>query len=431
MKRVNIFNTTRILTFIPLLHEFYRFITESSIHNIPGKIPHVGLSHSFLESVNFRCKPYKLMKNILAIALLLIGSTGFAQLTAPPSGDNQKSVVTQYIGPVSVTVTYNSPDVHAPNGDDRTGKIWGEVAHYGFIDQGFGSSKAAPWRAGANENTIITFSHDVKIDGKELKAGTYGLFLAVEKEGPWTWIFSKNSSSWGSYYYDAKEDALRAQTQAVDAPYTEFLTYGFEDRKSNSTTAYLQWEKKKVPFKIEVPNMTDLYVNIMRNELRTNKGFDYNNIQNAARYCAQNNVNLEEALVWADAAINAPLGREEFATLQTKATVLRALKRDDEADKVMDKAITLPSAVVGAVHQYGRTLLSAGKKEKAMEVFKLNQKLHPEEKFTTYVGLARGFEAMGDKKNAIKNWEIAIKNLPENQKPNLALYEAELKKLKG
>ena len=136
------------------------------------------------------------MKKFLAITLIfLAGGTAFAQITLPPSGDNQKSSVTQWIGPVSVTVTYSSPNVHGPNGDDRKGHIWGELVHYGFVDQGFGSSKAAPWRAGSNENTIITFSHDVTISGKELKAGTYGLFLDVEKEGDWNWIFSKNSTS--------------------------------------------------------------------------------------------------------------------------------------------------------------------------------------------------------------------------------------------
>ncbi len=111
-------------------------------------------------------------------------------------------------------------------------------------------------RGGSNENTTITFSHDVKIGGKDIGAGTYGVFLDVEKEGAWSWIFSKNSTSWGSYFYDPKEDVLRVQTTAIDAPYTEWLTYGFEDRGPSSTTAYLQWEKKQVPLKIEVPNST-------------------------------------------------------------------------------------------------------------------------------------------------------------------------------
>jgi tetratricopeptide (TPR) repeat protein len=373
------------------------------------------------------------MKKFIAIALLtFIAGKGFAQgLTLPPSGDNQKASVIQNIGPVTVTINYSSPNVHAPNGTDRKGHIWGELVHYGFIDQGFGPAKAAPWRAGSNENTTITFSHDVKIGGKDLKAGTYGLFLDVEKDGLWTWIFSNNSKSWGSYYYNQGEDALRIQAAPQDAAYTEFLTYGFDDREANAAVAYLQWENKKIPFKIEVPNVNDLYVGIIRNELRGNVGFDYKNIMAAAQFCARNKINLEEALVWADAAINPPLGTEEFGSLQTKAMVLRAMNKNDEAETVMAKAINHPTASVQGIHQYARTLLSEGKKEKALEVFKLNRQRHPEDTFTTYVGLARGFTAVGDTKNAIKNWETAIKNIPENQKPNLAAYEAELKKLKG
>lgn len=375
------------------------------------------------------------MKKFLAIVLLtFVGGEIFAQgqaLSIPPSGGNQKSRVTQWIGPVEVTINYSSPNVTAPNGESRKGKIWGGPAHYGFIDQGFGTSKAAPWRAGANANTTISFSHDVKIDGKDLKAGTYGLFLAVEKEGPWTWIFSNNSASWGSYYYSPEEDALRVQSTPVDCEYTEYLTYGFDTRELSTATAYLQWENKRAPFKIDVPNVNELYVGLMRNELRNFAGFDYRNIQQAVMFCVNNKINLEEALTWADAAINPPLGVEEFASLQTKANVLRALNRESEADALMATAINHPTATVQGIHQYARTLLNAGKKEKALEVFKLNRQRHPDDKFTTYVGLARGYTAVGDNKNAIKNWEIAIKNLPENQKQNLALYEGELKKLKG
>ena len=373
------------------------------------------------------------MKKLLTIPLVLVACCSFAQITTPPAGDNQKCSVTQGIGLATITITYSSPDVHGLSGEDRKGHIWGELVHYGFIDQGFGTSKSAPWRAGANENTIITFSHDVKINGQDLKAGSYGLFLDVEKEGPWRWIFSKNSTSWGSYFYDPKDDALRVETTPTDAPYTEWLTYGFDDRMTTSTSAFLQWENKRMSFKVEVPNINELYVNKMREELRgTPTGFNYQGWMAAAQFCARNKINLEEALTWSDIAIKGPfVGQEDFSSLETKAVVLQAMGRDKEADEIMDKAIKMPSATTQSIHQYARTLLNAGKKEKAMEVFKLNRQLHPEDKFTTYVGLARGYTAMGDKKNAIKNWEIAIKNLPENQKANESFYKAELEKLKG
>jgi hypothetical protein len=366
----------------------------------------------------------------LSMCMLLTGWSIAQTLSQPPSGDNQKSSITQWIGPVKVNISYSSPDVTGPNGEDRKGHIWGELVPYGFIDQGFGTSKAAPWRAGANENTTITFSHDVKVEGKDLKAGTYGLFLAIEKTGPWTWIFSKNSTSWGSYFYDIKEDALRVTVTPLDAPHKEWLTFGFEDRLPNSASAYLRWDNKRVPFKIEVPNVAELYVSKMREELRSYPGFDYRNWSTAAQYCAQNKINLEEALTWADAAMSPTIGGvEDFNGLSTKANVLRAMGREADAMPLMDKAIKIPNTPVGAIHQYARGLLTAGLKEKAMEVFQYNAKIHPEDKFTTNVGLARGYTALADKKNAIKHWELAIKNIPADQKANIGFYEGELKKV--
>jgi hypothetical protein len=372
------------------------------------------------------------MKNVLLITLFCcLISIVRAQITLPPNGENQKASVSQWMGPVEVRITYSRPDVHAPDGRDRKDHIWGQLVAYGFTDQGFGTSKAAPWRAGANENTTITFSHDVKVEGKELKAGTYGFFIAVEKEGPWTLIFSNNSESWGSFFYNPAEDALRVQVNAEDAVYTEWLTYGFEDCTRGAAKAFLQWENKKVPFKIEVPQVNELYISTIRNELRSAPGFSWQSWTQAASFCVFNKINLEEALTWADNAISLPfIGQENFNTLQVKSNVLNALNRTEEANKVMDKAINHPTANVQGIHQYGRSLIAAGKPEKAMEVFQLNRKRNPDDLFTTFVGLARGYEALGDKKNAIKNWEIAIKNIPANQKQNTALYEGELKRLK-
>jgi len=358
-----------------------------------------------------------------------------SELSIPPNGDNQRAEVSQWIGLVKITIAYHSPNVHGGGGKDRTGHIWGELIPYGFFDEGFGPSRATPWRTGANESTTITLSHDVKVEGKELKAGAYGLFLKLEKDGPWMWIFSNNSTGWGSYQYDPKDDALRVTVNPQDAPYTEFMTYGFDERRSSSALAFLQWEKKRIPFKIEVPNVNELYVAQMRKELQGWPGFNYQTWQTAAQFCADNKINLEEALTWAEKAISEPFrnaarGREEFSTLQTKAAVLRAMGRDAEADVVMEKAIRLPGTDVLAIHIYAVGFLRAGKNEKALEIFKFNQQQHPEEKFWTYLGLARGYTALGDRDNAIKNWEIALRNVPPAQKAQMPAYENALKKLK-
>src|SRR5215475_9070498 len=124
---------------------------------------------------------------------VMIASHVFAQvlpLTLEPDGGNKKASVSEQIGIVKIEIKYSRPGVKG-----REGKIWGTpVAHYGFVDQGHGTSYAAPWRAGANENTIMSFSLPVKIEGRDLPAGTYGFFIALGPEESML-IFSKVNNS--------------------------------------------------------------------------------------------------------------------------------------------------------------------------------------------------------------------------------------------
>jgi hypothetical protein len=358
-----------------------------------------------------------------------------SELATPPNGNNERAEVSQWIGLVKISIDYHAPNIHGGGGADRAGHIWGELISYGFPDPGFGPSHAAPWRVGANETTTITLSHDVKVEGKDLKAGTYGLFLDLEKSGPWTWIFSKAAKGWGSFQYDPKDDVLRVPADPVDAPYTEFMTFGFDERRPASSVAYLQWEKKRIPFKIEVPNINQLYVDQMREDLLSWPGFNYQNWQTAAQFCADNKINLEEALVWAEKAILEPfrgatVGVEDFSTLSTKAAVLDAMGRTAESDAVMDNALALPDITMFNMHFYGAGLLRASRADRALKIFLLNQQRHSEEKFWTYLDLARAYTALGDKPNAIKNWEIAIANIPENRKFMLPQFQATLKRVR-
>src|SRR5262249_1615268 len=112
---------------------------------------------------------------LVTCALLLVATASrcqeLAEIPLPPNGDAEKAEVSQWIGLVRVSITYHSPRVHRPADNDRTGHIWGQLVKYGFFDEGFGPSTATPWRAGANESTTISVSHDVKVEGKDLKAG--------------------------------------------------------------------------------------------------------------------------------------------------------------------------------------------------------------------------------------------------------------------
>ncbi|WPP48816.1 DUF2911 domain-containing protein [Catalinimonas niigatensis] len=360
----------------------------------------------------------KLLYPLLAFSLawLIALPQVIAQsVTLPPSGDNQKSIVTQYIGSLAhVTLQYNSPNVTAPDGEDRRGKIWGtEVAHYGLINLGFGTAEAAPWRAGANENTTITFSDDMEVEGKSIPAGTYGLHMIVEENQPWVLILSKNASAWGSYFYDEREDALRVEVKPEASEFHEWLTYEFVDRQPEQTTVAMMWENVKVPFTVSVPDVKKLYVDNMRKELQSSGGFSWQGWNQAATYCLMNDTNLEEALTWADNAVSMPyIGQENFTTLQTKASILSKLDRTAEADQIMMQAINHATATPLQIHAYGRQLISQGETEKALEIFQLNAKKYPDT-WPVNVGLARGYSATGDYKKAIKHAKMAAQEAPD------------------
>jgi hypothetical protein len=368
-----------------------------------------------------------MVKNILRICVFTLGLlipilVSAQKITTPPSGGNQKAVVTQYMGFVFTTITYSSPDVHSSTGENRTGHIWGELVPYGAKNLNFGSSSAenpSPWRAGANENTTITFSENVLVEGISIPAGTYGLFMEPgEKE--WVIIFSKNSNSWGSYYYSKEEDQARVTVMVNESEFNEYLTYEFTERKLESCVAVLKWENIKVEFKISIPDFTNLYISRMRSDLRSDIGFQWNNWVEAANFCLDHQTNLEEALDWATMALEGPyVGEENFTTLQTKGLVLLAMGKEIEAEKYILKAVNHPTASPGKVHQFGRGLIKKGNSKLALNVFKANHK-NSNGAWPTNVGLARGYSAVGDYKLAIKYSKRALKIVPdEENKMNL------------
>jgi tetratricopeptide (TPR) repeat protein len=350
---------------------------------------------------------------ILLITLSIVSTSHLqAQLTTLPDGGNKKAEVSERIGITDVTLNYDRPGVKG-----REGQIWGKLVPEGYVDQGFGTSKAAPWRAGANENTIIEFSTDVLVEGQALPAGKYGFFVAYTPS-ECTLIFSHNCSSWGSFFYDPKEDALRVKVKPVAMDKAvEWLKYEFSDEKENAATIALQWEKLSIPFKVET-DYPKLQLESFRRELRSNKGFTWNAWMQAAQFCAQRNIDLEEGLTWANAAVNPPIGEKNFQSLSTKAQVLTALNRKDEADASMKEA--LPLAREAEVHVYGRQLLTQKRAKDALEVFKMNYDKHPND-FTTNMGMARGLSANGDYKKALEFMKKAEAQAPDKiNKDNIA-----------
>jgi len=164
-------------------------------------------------------KQLKLYSIVLMLALVTGSGLNAQNQISTPRIPSPAARVHQVVGASYISIDYSRPSIVATNGDDRTGNIWGVMIPYNFDYQSsFGNKKPLPWRAGANENTVIRISHDARIEGKPLKAGTYGLFITIKEDGGAMVIFSKDTASWGSFYYEESRDALRVTVETEVTP---------------------------------------------------------------------------------------------------------------------------------------------------------------------------------------------------------------------
>jgi tetratricopeptide (TPR) repeat protein len=327
----------------------------------------------------------------LALTAVAAAQTDFYTITAPRQ--SQRALVSQRLGITDVTVTYHRPLV-------KGRKIWGDVVPWGQV-----------WRAGANENTVFTVTDPVMIEGQPLPEGSYGVHM-IPAEGSFTVIFSKNWTSWGSFSYDEKEDALRVNVKTAPAEMHEALTYDFDDLKPDSAVVTMRWDKLAVPFKVSV-NVVEVTLAGIRNDLRTVPSFTWQGWNDAAVYCLENKTSYEEALKWIETSIQ---NEERFENLQTKSKLLAATGKATESDAMMKQA--LAKATAGQLHNYGRQLLGEKKTDEAVKVFQSNAQKNPTVWFT-HVGLARGLSAQGKYKNAASEMKLAIASAPESQKKYL------------
>lgn len=332
----------------------------------------------------------KTMKTLLGAFLVVFtiqNALSQQVLTYPQA--SQKAKVYQQIGLTDIEINYSSPAVK-----DR--KVWGGIVPYDRL-----------WRVGANENTTFSVSHDVKIEGKDLPAGTYGLHM-MPSEKEWTIIFSKDNGAWGSYSYRKANDALTVTVTPKAASHTEWLSFSFPDKSSNSTRAELRWEKLAVSFNIEL-DVHAIVVANMERDLTGIAGFNGAAWQEMATYCYTNNVYLDKAESYVDRSIR--FGKT-FGNLNIKSQLLAKQGKQKEADAMMDDALTLANET--EINAHGYQLMNAGKTSEALDVFKMNTKKFPKS-WNCWDSLAEVYLAKGDKSKAKSYYAKARKLAPEGQ----------------
>jgi len=344
------------------------------------------------------------MRNIVLLIVLGLSLAVRGQQVKTPRGSKLASVSEQ-VGITDVTIRYSRPGVNG-----REGKIWGDLVPYGFVDYHYGTSKAAPWRAGANENTTIEFSTDVLIEGKLLPAGKYGFFIAMGPEKA-TLVFSKDNNAWGSFYYNPANDVLRVEVPvSKTAESIERLSYEFSAETDSSAVVQLAWEKVRIPFTVAA-DLKKTQIDAYRYAFNSGEFYEYwQNMQQAAEFCLNNNVNLEEGLSWADRSINTYFGEANFRTLSTYAGLLDKAGRHHESDSIMK--IAFPKGNVEDLFGYGSRQIRLKNSKEALDVFKMAYAKDPKNWLASF-GMAKGYAAMGDKTAALKYTDAAIRLMGE------------------
>ena len=218
---------------------------------------------------------------MLCLAVVGMTFTAKAQIETPQPSPFSK--VDQKVGLTDVTLEYSRPNMRA-----RT--IFGDLVPYGRV-----------WRLGANTNTKITFSTDVTVQGKELKAGTYAMF-AIPNENNWEIVFYSNAGNWGApQELDASKIAVKVNVETYKLPMTiETFTMSFDDLTSNGATLGIMWSNVYAGVKFEVPTDKIVAANIDKVMTGPSAGDYYA----AAVYYHQEGKDAKQAKVWIDKAMS-------------------------------------------------------------------------------------------------------------------------------
>jgi tetratricopeptide (TPR) repeat protein len=305
---------------------------------------------------------------------------------------SQRAAVSQRIALTDITISYHRPLVGGR-------KVFGGIVPYGQV-----------WRAGANENTTIEVTDPVQIEGQTLPKGVYGLHM-IPTADSWTVVFSRNATSWGSYSYDSKEDALRVTVKPTAGDMHETLTYEFDEVKPDSAIATLRWDKIAVPIHIKANQ--EATIARIQNQLRNSAQYTWSGWNDAADYCLEAKVNLEQAVKWADRSIQM---EDRFENEMTKSQLLKELKRDTESAAARKKALELGNPA--QLYSFGRQMQQQGHKTEALEYFRAVAKRFPDH-WLAHLSQSRVSVASGDFATALKEIQAAQSAAPDQNKAAL------------
>ena len=307
---------------------------------------------------------------------------------------SQESLITQRIGYTDISIHYHSPGTHG-----RT--VWGGLVPYCEL-----------LRSGAHENTYFSITNDVEIEGEKLAAGSYGLHLLPE-ENQWTFIFSKNHTSWGSYFYEESEDALRITVPVEAAPeFREWMNFDFHKRERGTASIVLTWADKRAGFDLSL-EIDSIALDHIRKQLRSDAYWEWFSWCQAADYCSQYRINTEEALQWIDKSIAM---QENFSNWDVKAKLLRQLGQEEAALQAVNKAMEVGTDIY--LERYGRRFLQDKDFKQAEVIFGKALEKNPKY-WRAHFNRGNALMGMYQKEEALKAFEAALEYAPEERKATI------------
>ena len=258
-------------------------------------------------------------KSILFV-LLLVGSmsSAFAQQIQMPQA-SPSAKIAQQVGLSNVTVDYSRPST-------KGRKIFGELVPFGEV-----------WRTGANGATLLTFSTDVIISGKNVPAGQYALY-AIPNKSEWTMILSKNTKLWGAIGYDESDDLLRfnVSPNKLSRKY-ETMEITFADMTDTGANLSIKWETTRVDFRIETEVDEIVMAQIQELVIDTeteNPGLLYA----AANYYYTNKKDMKQAYAWISKSVESD---KKYWTVHLKAKIEATRGMKSEAIASAKESMTL------------------------------------------------------------------------------------------
>ncbi len=264
-----------------------------------------------------------MIKPSLRCCLFLAFASALCAQNAPTltiPAPSPASVVKQKVGATDIEIAYSRPGM-------KGRKIFGGLEPFGEV-----------WRVGANSATKITFSTPVKFGGKDVPAGSYGLFAQLGKD-EWTVILSNVSKTWGAYSYDQKDDIARFSAKVTPlAEPVETLLIDLNDIRDGSASLTIAWERTRV----SVPIIVDLSGVVAQIEALMASDAPKKPYVDAAMFYLDNHLDLKKAVTWMDAAIAAQ--PSAYYIVYRKAKILAALGDKAAAKAAAEKSIEMAKA---------------------------------------------------------------------------------------